>query len=150
MTLYDELRAVLAALTKANVDYALIGGLAVAVWGAPRATKDIDLLVQPADLQKAMDALVTCGFTLKALPLEFKDGTFIQRVNKVDPAGNLMTVDLMLVDRNLAPAWASRSRLPFGDEQVVTVSREALIAMKALAARPQDLADIANLRDSDR
>jgi hypothetical protein len=97
-----------------------------------------------------MDALQTCGFTLKALPLEFKDGTCIQRVNKVDPTGNLMTVDLMLVDRNLASAWASRSRLPFGDGQVVAVSREALIAMKALAARPQDLADIANLKDGDR
>jgi hypothetical protein len=150
VTLYDELRAVLAALDQASVDYALIGGLAVAVWGAPRATKDIDLLVQPADLRRAMVALRTCAFTLEALPLEFKDGTTIQRVSKIDSAGNLMTVDLMLVDRNLAPAWTSRSRLPLGDDHVVTVSREALIAMKALAARPQDLADIENLRDGDR
>jgi hypothetical protein len=30
------------------------------------------------------------------------------------------------------------------------VSREALIAMKAMAARPQDVADIQNLKDGDR
>jgi hypothetical protein len=30
------------------------------------------------------------------------------------------------------------------------VSREALIGMKARAARPQDIADVQNLRDIDR
>lgn len=140
----------LAALDQAGVDYALVGGLAVAVWGAPRATKDIDLLVQPADVSRAMEALHVCGFTLRAFPIEFKDGSSLQRVSKVDPEGNLMTVDFMLVDRNLASVWASRMRLPFGNEHIVVVSRESLIAMKALAARPQDLADIQNLKDSDR
>jgi hypothetical protein len=150
VTIYDELRAVLHALDRDGIDYALVGGLAVAVWGAPRATKDVDLLIQPADLERAMQALRTCGFTLSALPFEFKDGTTMQRVSKVDPSGDLMTVDLMMVDRNLASAWASRQRLPLGQEQVVVISRDALIAMKALAARPQDLADIQNMQEGDR
>ncbi len=140
----------LAALDQAGVEYALVGGLAVAVWGAPRATKDIDLLVQPADLSRAMASVRTRGFTLEALPFEFKDGTTLHRVSKVDEQGNLMTLDFILVDHNLAPAWASRSSLPLGTEHVVVISREALIAMKALAARPQDLADIQNLKDGDR
>jgi len=150
VTLYEELRAVLDSLDQAGVDYALIGGLAVAVWGSPRATKDIDLLIQPADLPRAMQALRAAGFTLEAQPMEFKDGTNLQRVSKIDPSGNLMTVDLMLVDGNLAPAWASRARLPLRDRQVSVISRDALIAMKALAARPQDLADIQSLKEGDR
>jgi hypothetical protein len=97
-----------------------------------------------------MAAVRASGFTLEALPFEFKDGTTLQRVSKLDTQGNLMTVDFILVDHNLAPAWASRSPLPLGTERVVVISREALIAMKALAARPQDLADIQNLKDSDR
>lgn len=36
------------------MDYALIAGLAVAVWGAPPATKDIDRLLQPADRNTAV------------------------------------------------------------------------------------------------
>ena len=150
MTLYEELHAVLETLDGAKVDYALIGGLAVAVWGAPRATKDIDLLVQRDDLARAKAALRDRGFTLEAFPLEFKDGSEVHRVNKVDAARNLMTVDLMIVDKNLEPAWMSRTRLPFGDREVVVVSRDALIAMKARAARPQDIADIQNLEDIDR
>ena len=150
MTLYDELRTVLEALDQAGVDYALVGGLAVAVWGAPRATKDIDLLVRGEGLAKAVAALRARGFTLEALPFEFKDGTTLQRVSKVDNNGDLMTVDFILIDRNLETTWASRTRLPFADRDVVVISRDALIAMKALAARPQDIADIQNLREGDR
>jgi predicted nucleotidyltransferase len=150
VTLFDELRAVLESLDHAKVDYALAGGLAVAVWGAPRATKDIDLLVRREELPRAMTALRARGFTLEGLPFEFKDGTEVQRVNKVDVQGNLMTVDFMLVDSNLEPAWSSRRRLPFGDIEVAVVSRDALIAMKARAARPQDIADIQSLKELDR
>lgn len=150
MTLYDELRAVLESLDQARVDYALVGGLAVAVWGAPRATKDIDLLVRAEDVERALAAVRPRGFTLPALPFEFKDGVTLHRVSKVDEAGNLMTVDFMLVNRSLEPIWASRSRLPFGDGEVSVVSRDGLMSMKALAARPQDLADIQNLKEGDR
>jgi hypothetical protein len=150
VTLYDELAAVLAALEDGQVEYALIGALAVAVWGSPRATKDIDLLVRTDRMPAAMAAVRALGFTLEGFPLEFKDGTRVQRVNKVDAVGNLMTVDFMEVDANLEAAWQSRATLPFGSRQVVVVSRDALIAMKARAARPQDIMDIQNLQDIDR
>jgi hypothetical protein len=150
VTLFDELTGILTVLEEAEVEHALIGALAVAVWGAPRATKDIDLLVRKEDLPRAMAAVRAHGFTLEGFPLEFKDGTEVQRVNKVDAAGDLMTIDFMLVDSNLEQAWASRTRLPFAERQVTVVSREALIAMKARAARPQDIMDIQNLKDLDR
>jgi hypothetical protein len=71
-------------------------------------------------LATAMAAARKCGFTLEALPFEFEDGTQLHRVNKVDAAGCLLTVDFMLVDRNLAFAWAGRMRLPFvGGDMVV-------------------------------
>lgn len=150
MTLYEELRAVLGALDEAKVDYALVGALAVAAWGAPRATKDIDVLVRRDDLTRALAAVRPRGFTLEALPFTFKDGSELQRVSRLDAAGNLMTLDFMIVDPNLEPVWQSRLRLPFGDGHISVVSRNALIAMKARAARPQDLMDIQNLQDLDR
>jgi hypothetical protein len=150
VTVYEELQGVLQALESAQVEHALVGALAVAVWGAPRATKDIDLLVQRADLERALAAVRTLGFTLEALPIEFKDGTEVRRINKIDEAGNLMTLDFMLVDQNLQVPWESRIRLSFGPGTVVVVSRDALIGMKGRAARPQDIMDIQNLRDIDR
>jgi hypothetical protein len=41
LDLYEELTRIIAALDERHVEYALCGGLAMAVWGYPRATVDI-------------------------------------------------------------------------------------------------------------
>ncbi len=97
-----------------------------------------------------MMAVRGCGFTLDALPFEFKDGTSLQRVNKIDAANDFLTLDFMIVGVNLESAWAGRVQMPMADRHVWVVSREGLISMKAQAARPQDLMDIQNLKDLDR
>lgn len=149
MKVLDELTGVAAALDEAGVAYALVGGLAVAVWGAPRATKDIDLLVEPEALEVALQAVARRGFTLRAAPLKFRDGMEVQRVNKVE-GGAHMTVDFILVDGDLDGVWSSRQEVPTEHGPLWVVSRDALIAMKARAARPQDIADIERMQEIDR
>ncbi len=149
MNLFDELVQLCAALDRANVDYALAGGLAVAVWGVPRATKDIDLLVEPSRVDAAKAAALALGFNLAAGPIRFRDGMSIERVSRVRD-GALLTIDFMLVDENLSAAWSSRKRLPAFGSSLSVVSRDALISMKLAAARPQDLADVEKLREVDR
>lgn len=56
------------ALETADVPYVVIGGNAVAVWvgsrdeGAIRNTKDVDVLLNRSDLQKAVQAMAAAGF----------------------------------------------------------------------------------------
>ncbi len=56
------------ALEQANVPYAVIGGHAVAAWvatiddGAVRNTRDVDILLRDADLDRATCALTKAGF----------------------------------------------------------------------------------------
>jgi hypothetical protein len=56
------------ALQQANVPYAVIGGNAVAAWvatvddGAVRNTRDVDILLQAEDLERATAALAIAGF----------------------------------------------------------------------------------------
>lgn len=90
-----------------------LGDLRLPCGGAPRATKDIDLLVLPRALDHARAAVRACGYSLEALPMEFKDGTTVRRMNRVDHDGSLMTVDLMLAEGSLQSAWSNRVRLPF-------------------------------------
>lgn len=40
-----------------GIPYAIIGGHAIVIHGSPRTTQDVDLLVMPADLQRAQKAL---------------------------------------------------------------------------------------------
>lgn len=149
MDLFEELVALTRELGSAGVDYALAGGLAVAVWGAPRATKDIDLLVRPEALPAAKAAAARRGFTLSAAPMTFRDGMTVERVSRID-AGALLTVDFLIVDANLETAWQSRRTLETTQGPLWVVSRDALIQMKLAAGRSQDIADIEALQELDR
>ncbi len=148
MNIHEELTAVARALRASEIEYALAGGLAVAVWGAPRYTADIDLVILESDLVRAQEAARLLGYDLAADPMDFADGTRIRRVSKVVGA-EIMTLDFMLV-RADAPAWANRVAVQLGNTIITVVSREALIRMKVSAGRQQDLLDVAKLKDLDR
>lgn len=149
MTLLNQLAAIVRALEHAGIEYALVGGLAVAVWGAPRATQDIDLLVRPESVDAVVAVVEPLGFRFRALPITFRDGMTLQRVSKIED-GALLTIDLILVDANLEPVWASRVRLELDGVPIWVISRTALIQMKVAAGRPQDAADIEKLEELDR
>ncbi len=147
--LFDELERLTAALDAAGIPYALAGGLALAVHGAPRATKDIDLLVLPEDVRQTMEQARALGFVFEAMPTRFSDGMELRRVTKIS-AGDALTVDLLLVGPLLETAWASRQRIRAEPHDLWVISRDALIAMKLAAGRPQDLADVQRLQELDR
>ncbi len=149
LSLYDELRALSAAFDAGGVDYALCGGLALAVHGHPRATKDIDVLVRPEDLALARSIARACGFVLASLPIRFPDtGVELERVSKIVGTDVLM-LDLLVAKEPLLAAWGSRRRYAWGGGDLAVVSREALVSMKLAAGRPQDLADLAKLAESE-
>ena len=149
LVLGEEFDRLIAALERARLDYALAGGLAVAVWGAPRATKDIDLLVSKEQLESVKAVARECGFTLEAGPMTFRDGMELRRLNKVQD-GDLLTLDLILVNDDLAEAWRTRRRLSTLRGELWVVDRQALIGMKLRAGRPQDVFDVERLEDLDR
>lgn len=149
VTLLEQLATIIRALDVAGVEYALVGGLAVAVWGAPRATQDIDLLVRPESVDAVVATIEPLGFRFRALPMTFSDGMRLQRVSKIED-GALLTLDLILVDQNLEPVWASRQKVDLDGVPIWVISRAALIQMKIAAGRPQDVADIQKLEELDR
>lgn len=139
--LYEELRELIGALDGNALDYALCGGLALAVHGRPRATKDIDLLVHPDDLAQLKAVLRALDYTVEAKPMVFASGLEVARISKLGEQAPL-SVDLVLVGAALEQAWATRERHAFDELPLWVVSRASLIEMKRLAGRPQDLADI--------
>lgn len=150
LDLYEETLALLRDLTAASVPYALAGGVALAIHGFPRATVDIDLLVLPADVDRALAVAGRRGFTVAAVPMRFSDGMELRRVTRIDADGDALTLDLLLVAGYLAEAWESRQSVATERDSITVVSRDGLIRMKVAAGRPQDLADIERLRELDR
>lgn len=149
MDIEQEFRTIIGALEAASIDYAVVGAFAVAIWGAPRATTDIDLLVERKDVDRVIGLARTCGFAFEALPITFPDGMELRRVTRIE-GEEVLTLDLLPVGPNLMSAWDSRTVVQTEAGAVKVVSRSALIGMKVAAGRPQDVADIQRLTEMDR
>jgi hypothetical protein len=146
LDLYEELAAVVGALDAARIEYALCGGIAMAVHGFVRATVDIGLFVQPDTVEAIESVVAPLGYRLKANPMRFSDGAVeIRRVSKIDEDGDVMTLDLLLVRPATEEVWSTRQRLPWNGASITVTSREGLIALKRFRSSKQDLLDIENL-----
>lgn len=152
MDLKKELEGVVDALVASDVPFGVCGGVAVTIHGAPRFTKDIDLIVLPGDVEAALGAVRSVGFTLSAGPMMFAAGTAhqreVRRVSKVDGT-ELLMLDFLLVTAALRTVWDSRVIVEWEGRRVPVVSRRGLITMKKLAGRPLDLADVEALERLD-
>jgi nucleotidyltransferase AbiEii toxin of type IV toxin-antitoxin system len=149
MDLYDELTQLIAAFDAAGVEYAVCGALALAIHGIPRATKDIDVLVPSASLDRLREAARSCGYTIEALPMTFStSGITVHRFTKLLGPRHVM-LDALIADGPLANVWSSRQSLGFSAGTVSVVSREGLVTLKLAAGRPQDLVDVQRLKELD-
>ena len=148
--IYRELSALVALLEQQGIEYALCGGVALAIYGAPRATQDIDLLVRADELGRLRQAARESGFVFESLPMEFSaSGVTVYRFTKLIENVPLM-LDALIADGPLAAVWQTRQSFPFEGGRLQVASREGLITMKLAAGRPQDVADVKRLSEVGR
>jgi predicted nucleotidyltransferase len=149
------IRDLLQKLHSRKIDYAIVGGYALAFHGIVRATVDIDLVVEvtPNELQEVEEVLADLGLTSR-LPIRAKDVAlfreeYIRERNLVawsfvDFKDPTRQVDLLIRYRLEDIAV---ERVKWGGFSVRVASLEALMEMKAGAGRPQDLLDIEKIRE---
>ena len=152
VNLVDELHAIARVLREAGVAYAICGGIAVTIHGATRSTKDIDLLIAPTDVERVVELVRPLGYSFAALPMTFDAGTprerHVRRISKLERDHHLI-LDLLLAEAAFAELLASRIEVELPEGSLSVVSREALVRMKRLAGRAQDLADLEALERAD-
>ncbi len=151
------LRQVWLALRPLDATAALMGGIALAAWKYPRATRDIDLLVGTADANP--HRLVEI---LRALGLRSKRGDSVVRLGQLDllqflyePPETFLDIQIdLLVATSPYHRQALQRRTPLHlaemDMEIDVLSCEDLILHKLLAGRLIDLADTAALLAANR
>lgn len=147
LDLYDELTKLIEALERASIDYAVCGGIAMAIWQFPRATVDIDLLIEESSLEAVHTIAKHLGYTFEARPMNFaNDAMKIRRVSKIDSvSGDLLVLDLLLVTPALSDVWKERTRVEWEHGSIAVVSRRGLAKLKRYRSSGRDLDDIAVL-----
>ncbi|MBI3186047.1 MAG: hypothetical protein HYZ28_28250 [Myxococcales bacterium] len=143
------LLSALDALGECRLRYALVGGLAVGVWGVPRATGDVDLWAELPDRlrPKLRGALIARGFEVPDMEGELQQfGVFRslfrpQRIFlDVFDAGNPLGEAIL----------AHRVRARLFDRSVWLVRAEELAVLKAIADRAKDRDDLVAILRSSR
>ena len=149
-TLLQELLAITSELEKNGIEYAVCGGLALTIHGFPRATFDIDILIQERSLENAYQIVAEKGYDFKGLDMSFKERAVeIRRVSKIDDDGEVLSLDLLLVTPQVEDVWQSREKLDLQTQDLWIVSQKGLIKMKKLAGRAKDLIDIERLQNEE-
>ena len=140
----NRLRGVFSSFEHHEVRYVVIGGIAAVLYGVPRATFDLDVLIEatPANAGRLLDALQEAGLGTAAL-------TTAEEVlgHEITIFEDRVRIDVQTSTPGLefATAWRNHVVMQYEGQVFRVVSRVDLIAAKRAAGRDVDLQDVALL-----
>ena len=143
-----ELAEICWRLNEAGARYLVVGARALQLRGSARATRDIDILIEPTEenAQRVLDALATTGY---GFAREWAAAEVARKF--VTIIGDSPRVDILTLAWSVRYRDAIRTAEHFEIEGVAvpTVSLDDLIASKQ-TGRPQDTADLVVLEEIRR
>ena len=149
----QDFKELLSAFNEHRVKYLIIGGYAVAVHAQPRATKDLDLFIQPsAENAKAVfAALAKFGAPLGDLrPEDLIDPNVFFRMGTPPQMVEILT---RISGVEFDQAWEHRIEAVIDERtglKAFVISADDLIANKTAFGRPYDLADADAVQTAQR
>ena len=147
----DDIVAILKALERHNVDYAIIGAMAMAAHGLDRATRDLDIFVAPDSQNVAR---------LRQALMDVFDDPDIEQITADDLGGDYPAIQYGPPDTTYTLDLVSRlgEAFSFKDLEVMTVlvqgqqmrvvTPRTLYEMKKDTVRGRDRDDAARLREA--
>src|SRR5713101_4156782 len=144
----DRLQSVFASFRKNDVKYLVIGGIAAVLYGVPRATFDLDVLIEHtiANAERLLRAMTEAGLGTASL-------TTVDEV--LSKEITIFTDRIRLDVQTSTPgivfdeAWARRETMNYKGQVLEVVSLNDLIASKRASGRDVDLEDVRILESKD-
>jgi len=136
-----RLKDVFRSFQRHNVRYVIIGGVASVLYGVPRATFDLDILIEASDenVRNLLDALTDAGFWTATL-------TNSQEIlsNEITIFKDRVRIDVQTSTPGLIfdEAWERREMMEYQGQEFYVVSLNDLISSKRAAGRDVDLEDV--------
>ena len=137
----DQLQIVFASFQKNDVRYVVIDGIAAVLYGVPRATFDLDILIEPSqeNAQKLLNALADLGFGTAEMTtaeeiIDKEITIFADRIR--------LDVQTSTPGIEFENAWRQRNIMTYEGQQFDVVSLADLIQSKTAAGRAIDLEDV--------
>jgi predicted nucleotidyltransferase len=137
----NRLKDVFESFQKHDVKYLVIGGIAAVLYGIPRATFDLDILIEPTreNILHLLDALLDAGLGTASL-------TNVDEIlsNEITIFKDRVRVDVQIKTPGIIfkDSWERKKTMDYQGQQFYVVCLEDLIASKRAAGRAVDLEDL--------
>jgi hypothetical protein len=137
----NRLRDVFASFQAHDVRYVVIGGIAAVLYGVPRATFDLDILIgaTESNAERLLQALRAAKFGTADLI----DAQGIL-ANEITVFNDRVRIDVQTSTPGLtfADAWNRRETMAYQGQEFYVASRQDVITSKRAAGRQKDLEDV--------
>jgi len=144
----DQLQSVFASFQKNDVKYLVIGGIAAVLYGVPRATFDLDVLIEPTkdNVERLLSAMIKAGLGTASLTnaedvLSKEITIFTDRIR--------LDVQTSTPGISFEQAWQRRVTMNYRGQILEVISVGDLIASKTAAGRDVDLEDVRILKSKE-
>ena len=137
----NRLTNVFESFQRHNVRYVVIGGIASVLYGVPRATFDLDILIEPTpeNAQRLLEALFDSGLGTASL-IDAQE----LLSNEITVFKDIVRIDVQTSSPGLIfnEAWDRRNTMEYQNHKFHVVSLQDLINSKRAAGRDIDLEDV--------
>lgn len=148
--LNPDFRDMLSCLKSEEAEFIIVGAYALAAHGFPRATGDIDILINnsPQNAQKIMRALAKFG----AATADFSEQDFTATDMIMQIGVEPCRIDLItsIDDVTFEEAWSNRVNIEIDGLEIDILSKADLLKNKLAAGRDKDQGDIAWLKSQQQ
>jgi hypothetical protein len=150
MEINRDFKELLASLNSKAVEYLLVGAYALAFYGVPRNTGDMDVWINPdpKNAERVVEALDAFGFG--SLGLTVKDFTAPDMVIQLGVVPSRVDILTSISGVAWAEAWPHRQAASYGSIPIFFLGQHEFIINKRSTGRPKDLGDIAVLAEFNR
>jgi hypothetical protein len=142
MEVQQDFRDLLALFNAHKVEYVIVGAHALAYYGAPRYTGDLDIFIRPdsGNAQRILSALEEFGFG--SLGLKVEDFASQDKVVQLGVAPVRVDIATSITGVSWKDAFAGREVGTYGDVSVYYLGRKQFVLNKRALGRKKDLADL--------
>lgn len=148
MVLNKDFREFIALLNENSVRYLIVGGYAVGFHGYPRYTKDLDIWIEISEenAKNIVKALNEFGFGA----VGFKPGDFLNpdEFTQLGYPPNRIDIITSCEGVDFPTCYANKMQIEIDGLKIDFIDYESLLKNKQTVGRPQDLADVSNLKPS--
>ena len=137
----NQLQGVFSSLQKHSVKYVVIGGIASVLHGVPRATFDLDILIEatPENAENLLNALIDARLGTASLitpeGLLAHEITIFKDIVRVDVQTRTPGIEFQEV-------WKNRKTVDYQGQEFYILTKKDLIASKRAAGRDIDMEDV--------